>query len=190
MKITTESIEDDGRIHKYVMVHQGSKKWRRTFFACVDHAVITPIYEKWKILPNSRRNPASPRLLEVIVDDDALVEKNYSEVDSEYESGFIHAKGLADKLLSRISSEKDLFNLIMDKEFNWAYPNIVHNDVRVLAGAVIISLEQDTPVNEAILKSEEHFDRTLAKKDLLLRYMDKKKLVNVKGLLQNEVSNP
>jgi len=179
MKILEESIINDGVIHKYLMVHQGTKTWRRTFFACIDHHYITPVIERWQVLQNKRRNLLSLRLLEVVVDDDTLVDMNYSEKPEIYKQATPYAKDEAAKLLLTISTESDLFSLILDKKYNWAYPNIVHEHLKILACAVIFNLTDDLNFEGAITKSESHFEKSLPGKELLLNYMHKKNITNV-----------
>lgn len=180
MKIFTKTIKHDASMHIYVMTHQGSKKWRRTFFACIDHEIISPVIERWRLLRDKKKNPLAPKLFEVIVGDDVIVESNYSDDDSKYKNGCVHAEKLVVDLLSLIKSENDLFALLMDKDYNWAYPNLVSNDLKVMAGAVIFSVTEKLEISEAIGCSEKYFSRELPAKTELLQYVEKKKITHFK----------
>ena len=164
MSTRTFPISTNGNISKYLRVDVGSSRYRRTFFACIDHQVLTPIVKKWQTLPKGKYNPIWPKLVEIIINDNTLVEMNYSDDDNYYESGIAHAMQLADKTLDGINNDNDLFEAILDKNYNEYYPNCVHDQIKVLCVGIISSAEDFTGLKTEIQNAESYFGIELQKK--------------------------
>jgi hypothetical protein len=184
MKVDIIPISKIGDLSKYLMIHTGSRKWRRTFFACIDHDLLTPIVKRWQGLPNKKYNPIWPKLVEVIVDDDTLIEMNYSYDSDFYHRGIGHALKLAERKLQHIGTDEDLFTAILDKEFNTVYPNIVHDHMKILCTGIITSAQEKLSFEAAFEKSEAFFEKKLNKKDLLLAYFHCKKITSASEFAQ------
>ena len=122
-----------------------------------------------------------PRLVEVLIDDGALVEMNYSEGESCYTKAVNHALRLAATTLCEITKEEDLFEAILDKEYNIFYPNIAHQHIKVLCTGVIYNLNEKIAFKDAFTKAEEHFAIELPNKELLLAYLKRKQITSAEN---------
>ena len=119
-----------------------------------------------------------PRLIEVVIGDEAIVEMNYSQEESCYNEAVNYALRSAETTLSGLTNDEDLFESILDKEYNIYYPNIVHEYIKVLSAGVIYNIKENKAFAEAFARAEKHFNKELPRKELMLDYLIRKKITS------------
>ncbi len=151
-------LSNDGVLRRYMRVMRKSKPWNISFYACVDHCDISPIYQDWqKSLNNGRVSKDWPRLVEVILHSDELLDARYSEDKVVYDGAVDIALNLCKEKLSGFKNEDDFIELLMNKEES----EFFHGSRSMLSMAVLGMRKDKLSPQKSIAQAEAYFSDKL-----------------------------
>ncbi|MEO9947163.1 hypothetical protein [Paraglaciecola sp.] len=135
-----------------------SKRWNISFFACIDHVDISPIHKDWlKYLSGGRVSKDWPRLVEVSLDNDEILEARYSEDNIIYESTTDIAMDLCVETLESVKNESQFIYMVE----NVSESKLICKDLAILSKSILAIRDGELGPEQALLESESIYGKTL-----------------------------
>ncbi|WP_444934269.1 hypothetical protein [Microbulbifer sp. JTAC008] len=154
---------------KYLRIIRNSRSWNWGYYACIDHKVISPIYDKWLCFPQGRYNPDYPKLIEVGLYSDELIDAKY-RIGCSFDGEVAQlAYTLAEDLLSKIESYSDFKKIVNDRDEGIFFRSI---DTQIFLRSFLMHVENGMPMDGALAESEKYFGKEVMKRDFFKTYFE------------------